>query len=73
MSVHNGTVIIQYANWKGHILHYRGKVDATGAVSLEHTNGDGSKAVLTGQIQNNGFTGDMRRDPCLYSVQLARR
>ena len=73
MTVRNGTVIIQYANWKGHILHYRGTVDATGAVNLAHTNSDGSKAVLTGQIQNNGFVGDMRRDPCDYKVQLARR
>jgi hypothetical protein len=73
MTVRNGTVIIQYANWRGHILHYRGTVDATGVVNLEHTNGDGSKAVLTGQIQNNGFMGDMRRDPCDYSVNLARR
>ena len=73
MTVRNGNVIIQYANWKGHVLHYRGSVDASGGVNLEHTNSDGSKAVLTGQIQNNGFTGDMRRDPCLYTVTLAKR
>lgn len=73
MTVRNGTVTIQYADWKGHILHYRGTVDASGAVNLEHTNSDGGKAVLTGQIQNNSFTGDMRRDPCDYTVQLARR
>jgi hypothetical protein len=73
MTVRNGTVTIQYADWRGHILHYRGTVDATGTVNLVHTNGDGSKAILTGQIQNNGFVGDMRRDPCEYSVQLARR
>src|SRR5271170_8001075 len=73
MTVRNGTVIIQYADWKGHILHYRGTVDASGAVNLEHTNSDGSKAVLTGQIQNNGFTGNMLREPCDYTVQLTRR
>ena len=73
MIVRNGGVTIQYANWNGHILHYRGSVDATGAVNLVHTNSDGSKAILTGQIQNGAFVGNMRREPCDYAVNLARR
>jgi len=72
MSVRNGTVIIQYADYKGHILHYRGTVDPTGAVNLLHTNSDGTKAALTGQIQNNGFIGTMIRGPCDYQANLAR-
>jgi len=73
MTVRNGYAELRYADWKGHRLHYRGQVDATGAVTLLHRNADGGYAQLTGQFQNNGFVGDMRRGPCQYKVTLARR
>jgi hypothetical protein len=73
MSVRNGYVSLRYGNWRGHRLHYRGQVDATGAVTLLHRNADGGPAQLTGQFQNNGFIGDMRRGPCQYKVNFVRR
>jgi hypothetical protein len=73
MTVRNGYAELRYADWRGHRLHYRGQVDATGAVTLLHRNADGAYAQLTGQFQNNGFIGDMRRGPCQYKVTLARR
>jgi hypothetical protein len=73
MTVRNGKVFIRYDNWKGHKLHYRGTVDASGAVTAYHLNEDGSHAMLTGQMQNNGFIGNMLRGPCDYMLNLARR
>ena len=73
MTVRNSHASLRYADWKGHRLHYRGQVDATGAVTLSHLNWDGGRAELTGQFQGNGFIGDMRRGPCQYKVTLARR
>ena len=73
MGVRNGYAELRYADWKGHRLHYRGQVDATGAVTLLHRNADGGEAQLTGQFQNTGFIGDMRRGPCQYKVTLTRR
>jgi hypothetical protein len=73
MSVRNGYVSLRYGNWRGHRLHYRGQVDATGAVRLLHQNAGGSYAQLTGQFQNNGFTGEMLRGLCRYAVNLVRR
>ena len=73
MTVRNGKVFIRYDNWKGHKLHYRGTVDASGAVTAYHLNEDGSHAMLTGQMQNNGFIGNMLRGSCDYTLNLARR
>ena len=73
MTVRRGYAELRYANWKGHRLHYRGQIDATGAVTLSHMNWDGGPAQLTGQFQNNGFIGDMLRGPCQYKVTLTRR
>ena len=73
MTVRNGYAELRYGNWRGHRLHYRGQVDATGAVTLLHRNRDGAYAQLTGQFQNNGFIGDMLRPPCQYKVNFVRR
>ena len=73
MTVRGGTMVMAYPNWKGHILHYRGTVDAGGAVNLRHTNSDGSLAILTGEISNNQLIGSMRRGPCFWDVKLAKR
>jgi len=73
MVVRNGNVYLEYANWNRHKLHYRGRVDPSGAVTAYHTNGDGSRAILSGQIINGQLTGNMTRGPCDYSVALAMR
>jgi hypothetical protein len=70
MTIRAGYMVMEYPDWKRHILHYRGIVDPSGAVSLRHTNSDGSIAILTGQI---GKTGTMRRAPCLWDLTLAKQ
>jgi hypothetical protein len=71
--VRNGVINIEYANWKRHKLHYKGRVDASGTVTAYHKNSDGSSSVLNGQIANGQLTGDMQRGPCNYTVALAQR
>lgn len=71
--VRGGLINIEYANWKRHKLHYKGRVDASGAVTAYHKNSDGSSSVLNGQISNGQLTGDMQRGPCNYAVALAMR
>jgi hypothetical protein len=68
-----GIINIEYANWKRHRLHYKGKVDASGAVTAYHRNSDGSASVLNGQISNGQLTGDMQRGPCSYALALNKR
>jgi hypothetical protein len=72
-AVRRGIINIEYANWKRHRLHYKGKVDATGAVTAYHRNSDGSASILNGQISAGQLTGDMQRGPCNYAVALAKR
>ena len=74
MLIRNGNVYLQYANWRGDVLHYRGTVDASGLADLYHTNGDGSRSILAGQISNDGLTGHVERgEACNYSVSLAKK
>jgi len=74
MLIRNGNVYLQYANWLGNVLHYRGTVDAGGQMDLSHTNGDGSRSILAGQISNDGLTGHVERgEACNYSVSLAKK
>ena len=73
MTIRGGYMVMEYPDWKRHRLHYRGIVDSDGAVSLRHTNNDGSIANLTGQISNGQVTGIMRRGPCLWNLTLAKR
>ena len=73
MTIRGGYMVMEYPDWKRHILHYRGIVDPSGTVSLRHTNSDGSIAILTGQIGNGQVTGIMRRGPCLWDLTLAKR
>jgi len=56
-----------------HRLHYKGKVDASGAVTAYHRNSDGSASVLNGQISNGQLTGEMQRGPCSYALALNKR
>src|SRR5215467_5947015 len=73
MTIRAGYMVMEYPDWKRHILHYRGIVDPSGTVNLRHTNSDGSTAILTGQIGNGRVTGTMRRGPCLWDLTLARQ
>jgi hypothetical protein len=73
MTIRAGYMVMEYPDWKRHTLHYRGIVDPSGAVSLRHTNSDGSIAILTGQISNAQMTGIMRRGPCLWDLILAKQ
>ena len=73
MTIRGGYMVMEYPNWKRHTLHYRGIVDPSGAVSLRHTNSDGSIAILTGQISNGQVSGMMRRGPCLWDLTLAKQ
>ena len=73
MTIRNGYVYIRYHDWKRHLLHYRGKVSASGWVDAYHTNRDGSYSILSGQVSNNMLTANMERGPCDYAVTLAKR
>jgi len=73
MLIRNGTVYLQYANWRGDVLHYRGTINASGQMDLSHTNGDGSGSILAAQISNGVLTGHVDREACHYSVSLAKR
>ena len=72
--IRNGNVYLQYANWLGNVLHYRGTVDAGGQMDLSHTNGDGSRSILAGQISNDVLKGHVERgEACNYSMSLAKK
>jgi hypothetical protein len=74
MLIRNGNVYLQYANWLGNVLHYRGTVDAGGQMDLSHTNGDGSRSILAGQIRNDVLKGHVERgEACNYSMSLAKK
>jgi hypothetical protein len=74
MLIRNGNVYLQYADWLGNVLHYRGTVNASGQVDLYHTNDDGNRSILAGQISNDVLTGHVERaEACNYSVSLAKK
>ncbi len=73
MLIRNGNVYLQYANWQGDVLHYRGTVNPSGWLDLYHTNGDGNHSVLAGQISNDVLTGVADRGECHNSVSLAKK
>jgi hypothetical protein len=71
--IRNGKVYLQYANWLANELHYRGTVNASGGMELYHTNGDGSRSILAGQISKDVLTGQVQREGCPYSLSLAKK
>ena len=74
MTIRNGNVVLQYANWRRDLLHFRGTLNASGQVVLYHTKGDGSSSILSGEIDNNVLSGHMVSEPdCHYSVKLAKK
>ena len=72
MRIIKSNVYIDYLDWKRHKLHYRGKVNASGWVDAYHTNRDGSRSILSGQMSDAGLTANMERGPCDYQVTLTR-
>jgi hypothetical protein len=74
MLIRDGNAYLQYADWLGNVLHYRGTVNASGQVDLYHTNGDGNHSILAGQISNDVLTGHVERaEACNYSMSLAKK
>jgi hypothetical protein len=74
MLIRNGNVYLQYADWLGNVLHYRGIVNASGLVDLYHTNDDGNRSILAGQISNDVLKGHVERaEACNYTVSLAKK
>jgi hypothetical protein len=74
MLIRNGYAYLQYADWLGNVLHWRGTVNASGLADLYHTNDDGNRSILAGQISNNVLTGHVERgEACNYSVTLAKK
>jgi hypothetical protein len=72
LAIEGDKVTFSYINWGGNTVHFRGKVDLTGGVNAWHINGDGSRSILTGKIEDNGFAGYMARDEgrCNYKVSI---
>jgi hypothetical protein len=72
MSIKNGYVTIWYRDWKHHLLHYRGRIDAAGKIYSSHLNGDGSRSVFSMQMNGDSASGDMQRGNCSYQVTMSR-
>jgi hypothetical protein len=73
MQIAHGVVTVSYVDWGRNTIHYRGKVGAAGDIQAWHTNGNGTRSILTGSIQQATFTGDLDRDQhrCPYSVVMS--
>ena len=72
MRVKRGDVRIWYHDFNHHLLHYRGRIDATGTVETSHTNRGGGGAILALQISDGQVTGNLHRGRCYYSVTMAK-
>jgi hypothetical protein len=72
MTIRNRYATIVYQDWKLHTLHYRGKVSLSGRIALSHLNGDGSRSAFTLRPSATGFSGEMRRGNCDYTVAMTR-
>jgi hypothetical protein len=72
MTIQHGYVTIWYRNFKGSTLHYRGRVASTGEINVSHLNGDGSRSVFTLNPSPDGWSGDMQRGKCWYSLAMTR-
>jgi hypothetical protein len=72
MRVKRGYVRIWYKNYRGHLLHYRGRIDPDGAVQTSHKNEGGEGATLALQISGNEATGNLQRGRCYYKVTMTK-
>jgi len=71
MRIDRHDVTISYSEVNGPMIQYRGKVDPAGKINARDTNDDGSGSILRGQIGNNGFTGNLERNFCHYTLTMA--
>jgi hypothetical protein len=72
MRVKRGLARIWYKDYRGHLLHYRGRMDPDGTVETSHTNQGGGGAILALQISNGQATGNLQRGRCYYSVTMTK-
>jgi hypothetical protein len=72
MRVKRGDVRIWYLNYVGHTLHYRGNINATGKINAWHTNSDGSRSILAGQVNDGEARINLKRGRCFYIADLTR-
>jgi hypothetical protein len=72
MRVKRGDVRIWYQNYVGHTLHYRGKIDHAGKINAWHTNSDGSRSILAGQVSGDEASLHLNRGRCFYIGKLTR-
>jgi hypothetical protein len=72
MRIKRGDVRIWYQNFVGHTLHYRGKVTHAGRINAWHTNGDGSRSILAGQVTDAEASLNLNRGRCHYIATLTK-
>jgi hypothetical protein len=72
MRVKRGYVRVWYKDYRGHLLHYRGRVKPDGTVETSHTNQGGGGAILALQISGDQATGNLERGRCYYQVTMTR-
>ena len=72
MRVKRGDVRIWYQNFVGHTLHYRGKVNTAGRINAWHTNGDGSRSILAGEVSDGEASLNLNRGRCHYIATLTK-
>ena len=70
MRVKRGYVRIWYKDYKGHTLHYRGRIEPDGTIETSHTNRGGEHPVFALQISGDQATGNLQRGRCWYQVTL---
>jgi hypothetical protein len=72
MRVKRGLARIWYKDYRGHLLHYRGRIDPDGTVETSHTNQGGGGATLALQISDGQATGNLQRGRCYYQVTMTK-
>jgi hypothetical protein len=72
MRVKRGDVRIWYKDFRGHTLHYRGRLNPDGTVETSHTNQGGGGAAFAMQISGDQATGNLQRGQCWYQVTMSR-
>jgi len=72
MRVKRSYVRIWYKDYRGHLLHYRGRINPDGTIETSHTNRGGGGAILALQVSDNQATGNLQRGRCWYSVTMTR-
>jgi hypothetical protein len=72
MRVKRGDVRIWYKDFRGHLLHYRGRINPDGTVETSHTNQGGGGATFAMQISGDQATGNLQRGQCWYQVTMTR-